>query len=99
MTTHRAHANLFHNQCLALQAIAILLKRNAWNRRAAWIYEHAARGLLPDIFPEEEPPMPTDVPVYLPKVMLCDGVESSEDVTLVNRSERRNVETLKGIGS
>jgi hypothetical protein len=52
VTTHKAHTNLFHNQCLALQSIAIFLEfaGNARNWHAAWVYERAGRKILPELW-------------------------------------------------
>ena len=72
MTTHKAHTNLFHNQCLALQAIAILLERAGiqGNYRAAWIYERAGRTILPELWEGvQERPIPVE---FLPKVIVED---------------------------
>jgi hypothetical protein len=72
MTTHKAHSNLFHNQCLALQSIAIFLEfaGNARNWHAAWIYEHAGRQILPDLWEGiDERPIPVE---FLPKVVILD---------------------------
>jgi hypothetical protein len=66
MTTHKAHTNLFHNQCLALHALTMLMAINDERRTrdagaltyryryevqcTDWIYWHAARHVIPALF-------------------------------------------------
>ena len=61
MTTHKAHVNILHNQCLALQAIGVFMNIYAercacdlsWDYVSAiadWTYLRAARHVLPALF-------------------------------------------------
>jgi hypothetical protein len=117
MTTHKAHVNLLHNQCLAIQAIVIFMDLNARRERsranevAQWIYEHAARRVLPALYEgTEEQSMPARLftprafaSAYLPKVMIADCDIDDEatlvDTRRVNKLAFRTSDTLKGIGT
>jgi hypothetical protein len=101
MKTSRKQGNVFFNQCLALQTIAILMNvaKRRQDKRGEWIYEHAARHVIPAMYEgEDEPVMPRSVPAYLPKVMIADDVEVDDAATLVNMQKRRRVSTLSGVG-
>jgi hypothetical protein len=64
-----------HNQCLALQAIAILQGR-AKTIQARAIYDRAARHIIPVLF--------DDTPLgYLPKVIVDEDL-IDEEATVVN---------------
>ena len=80
-----------HNQCLALQAIAILTCGTEGDRtRALRIYDRAARHVLPILL--------DDTPLgYLPKVMIDEDL-IDEDATLVDtrRKQPSRVRTLLG---
>jgi hypothetical protein len=99
--TSRKRSDSHHNQCLALQTVAILMKlaKDRCDSRGMWIYEHAARHVIPAMYEgEDEPVMPRSVPAYLPKVMIADDVETDDAATLVNTLRRRRVTTLSGVG-
>src|SRR5260370_41488698 len=97
MTTYKAHVNLMHNQCLALQTIVSLRDPAATRNdsRAVWIYEHAARHILPELYEGTEersllarPFTPRAFyPMYLPKVMIVDSM-IDDDATRVNFQKR-----------
>jgi hypothetical protein len=93
MTTHKAHVTLFHNQCLALQAVAIftaiyqerLARDESWDYRSAiadWIYGHAARHMIPSLFngvPESPYPcFSSGHPMRLPRVVYNDDDSDTE---------------------
>jgi hypothetical protein len=84
MTTHKAHTNLFHNQCLALHALTMLMAINVekTERRAKahWIYWHAARHVIPALFDGvDEAPMPRPEDAFrdLPKVIIVSDDETT----------------------
>jgi hypothetical protein len=78
-----------HNQCLALQALAILRLRTTG--QGLTIYQRAAQHILPALF-DDTPPG------YLPKVIVDEDL-IDEDATVVNtrrvRTVKSKVETLQ----
>jgi hypothetical protein len=70
-----------YNQCLALQAVALLSKRTTEGGRR--IYDRAARHIIPVLF--------DDTPLgYLPKVMVAEELVD-EEATVVNTRRQRLV--------
>ena len=97
MTTHKAHVNILHNQCLALFTLAVLTEFAASrsDARGAWIYEHATRRIMPDFFDPETLERPC--PIHIPKVIVDYCAWLDDETTIVN-SPRADVETLPGVG-
>lgn len=98
------NARNIHNQCLAIQAIAILLERagRRGNGEALWTYEHAARHVLPAMYegcPEMTMPPRAFRPRgadYLPKVMIRDE-HVDDDATRVNIARYAPSKKAKGV--
>jgi hypothetical protein len=90
--------NRHHNQCLALQAVAILLNgcERRRDERGAYAYHRAARHLMPEFY-EGETWMPEQA---LPKVIVNLATDSEQSThfgdTVVRR---RGDQTLPGLGA